>query len=208
MFLPPVFRLDAPEAIAELIAAHSFALLVTAGPEGPEASHLPLLHRPDEGRLLGHLAAANPQSASLRRLAGSGGRALVVFSGPHAYVSPSLYRPGPAVPTWNYLSVQVSGPVALLGDAETAGLLDALTATYEAGRAEPWSTAGQDPAFLAKMRGNVLGFAIATERVEAKAKLSQNRAAADRAGVAAGLAAEPDPAARATADWMTRLGIA
>lgn len=208
MFTPPAFRLEQPAAIAELLATRSFALLVTAGPEGPEATHLPLLHRPQEDRLCGHLAAANPQCESLRRLAREGGRALAVFSGPHAYVSPSLYRPGPAVPTWNYLAVQVSGPVALLEAAETETLLEELVETYEAGRPEPWSSAGQDPAFLAKMRRGVLGFAIATERVEAKAKLSQNRPAEDRAGVAAGLAAEADPEARATAGWMHRLGIA
>lgn len=208
MFLPTAFRLDEPAAVAELMASRSFALLVTAGPEGPEASHLPLLYRPGENRLCGHLAAANPQCESLRRLARDGGRALAVFSGPHAYVSPSLYRPGAAVPTWNYLAVQVAGPVALLDDAETEALLDELVGTYEAGRAEPWSSGGQDPAYLAKLRRAVLGFAIAAERVEAKAKLSQNRSAEDRAGVAAGLAAEADPEARATAGWMRRLGIA
>lgn len=208
MFTPPAFRLDDAAATADLIAGRAFALLVTQGAEGLEASHLPLLHRPAEGRLYGHLAAANPQCESLRRLATAGGRALAVFSGPHAYVSPSLYRPGPAVPTWNYLAVQVSGPVALLDDGETERLLAELTRTYEAGRPEPWSLDGQDPALLARMRRAVLGFALATERVEGKAKLSQNRPEADRAGVAAGLAAERDPEARETAVWMRRLGIA
>ncbi|MEX2628783.1 MAG: FMN-binding negative transcriptional regulator [Tistlia sp.] len=214
MFTPPAFRLDDPESIAALIAGRAFALLVTAGAEGPEANHLPLLHRPavapanpGQGRLYGHLAAANPQCASLRRLAEEGGRALAVFSGPHAYVSPGLYRPGPAVPTWNYLAVQVSGPVTLLDDGETEALLSALTETYEADRPQPWRLDGQDPAGLARLRRAVLGFAIATERVEAKAKLSQNRSAEDRAGVAAGLAAEADPEARETAAWMRRLGI-
>lgn len=211
MFLPAAFRLDDRSAVNRLMAERSFALLVTSGPEGPEASHLPLLHRPGEasstGCLLGHLSAANPQCASLRRLADTGEPALAVFSGPHAYVSPSLYRPGAAVPTWNYLAVQVRGAVTLLGDAETAELLQALTRTYEQGRAEPWELAGQDEAMLAKLRRNVLGFAIALDRVEGKAKLSQNRAAEDRAGVVAGLAAEDDPEARATAAWMRRLGI-
>ncbi len=208
MFVPAAFRLEDAAAIDSLIAAHSFALLVTAGPDGPAATPLPLLHRPDERRLYGHLAAANPQCDELRRLARDGGRALAVFSGPHAYVSPSAYRPGPAVPTWNYLAVQVSGPLTLLDDARTARLLDELTAHHEAGRAAPWSTAGQDAGFLERLRRGVLGFALETERVEGKAKLSQNRPAIDRAGVAASLEAEPHPEAQATAAWMRRLGIA
>lgn len=211
MYTPPAFRLEDPAALDELLRSRAFALLVTLGPEGPEASHLPLLYRPGDAagpaRLYGHLAAANPQCASLRRLAEDGGRALAVFSGPHAYVSPSLYRPGPAVPTWNYLAIHVSGPVALLDDAATEALLAELTRTYEAGRPQPWSLDGQDSGMLARMRRAVLGFAVAAERVEAKAKLSQNRDEADRAGVASGLAAESDPEARETAAWMRRLGI-
>ncbi len=117
--------------ITSLIRDHHFGLLITVGPRGMEASHIPfVLHEAADGfTLSGHLAAGNPQCTAL-----TGGRALAIFGGPHAYVSPSWYRTQPAVPTWDYAAVHVSGGLTLVTDpAETAAMLDALATSDPAG---------------------------------------------------------------------------
>lgn len=209
MYVPDHFCLDDPAAVAELLRAHGFALLVTAGAEGVQASHIPLLldgdlAEPGAARLLGHLARANPQVRELERLAAEGGEALAVFQGPHAYVSPRWYAPGPAVPTWNYLAVHVYGPIRPVGEpVALRALMARLIATYEAGAAEPYALDGQDPDFVARMLRGIYAFELPVARLEAKAKLSQNRSPEDRARVAAAL--EREGAGQATAAWMHRL---
>lgn len=207
MYLPKAFALDDPEVVARLLREEAFALLVTADAEaGIQASHLPLRVAFDTAgapaRVFGHLARANPQCAAIARAAAAGSEVLAVFGGPHAYISPSHYRPGPAVPTWNYLAVELRGRLRLIEEPEAVlAELRGLVGDYEAGRAEPWSLEGQDPDFLAKQLRGILAFELPRPRVAAKAKLSQNRSAEDRAGVLQGLRAE----APALADWMERL---
>jgi len=207
MYLPKAFALEDPEAVARLLREEAFALLVTADAEaGIQASHLPLRVEFDADgaplRVFGHLARANPQCAAIARAAAAGSEVLAVFGGPHAYVSPSLYRPGPAVPTWNYLAVELRGRLRLLEEPEAVlAELRGLVADYETGRAEPWSLDGQAPDFLAKQLRGILAFELREPRVAAKAKLSQNRSPEDRAGVLQGLRTE----APALADWMERL---
>lgn len=207
MYLPKAFALDDPEAVARLLREEAFALLVTAdAEEGIQASHLPLRVEFDTAgapaRVFGHLARANPQCAAIARAAAAGSEVLAVFGGPHAYVSPSLYRPGPAVPTWNYLAVELRGLLRLIEEPDAVlAELRGLVADYEAGRPEPWSLDGQAPDFLAKQLRGILAFELLQPRVAAKAKLSQNRSAEDRAGVLQGLRSE----APALADWMERL---
>ncbi|HSR71788.1 MAG TPA: FMN-binding negative transcriptional regulator, partial [Kiloniellales bacterium] len=117
MYVPEVFALRDSEAIAAVLRDHGFAVLVTPGEAAPTASHLPFLFDPargDHGVLRAHMARANPQWRALERLQAEGGEALVVFQGPHAYVSPRWYGDGPAVPTWNYLAVHVYGRPRLI----------------------------------------------------------------------------------------------
>ncbi|MDJ0971746.1 MAG: FMN-binding negative transcriptional regulator [Kiloniellales bacterium] len=211
MYVPEVFGLDAAAAGA-LVRDNSFGLLVTVSAQGlPQASHLPFLFEAPtgeaagepQGRLLGHLARANPQWHDLAALAAADGKALVVFQGAHGYVSPSWYAPGPAVPTWNYLAVHIYGrPRILEAEPEVAAILDRLVAAHEAGAAKPWSQDGQDPKYLARMRRGIVAFEIPVARMEAKAKLSQNRSAADRRQVIEALEAAQDPEARALAAEM------
>lgn len=204
MYLPKAFALEDPAALARLLRAEPFALLITADAEsGIQASHLPLRVDFDPAgrpaRVFGHLARANPQAEAVARAATAGTEVLAVFSGPHAYVSPSSYQPGPAVPTWNYLAAELRGRPRRIEEPEAVlAELRRLVGDYEDGRPAPWSLAEQDPAFLAKQLRGILAFELLDLEVAAKAKLSQNRSAEDRAGVLQALRAE----APALAAWM------
>lgn len=207
MYVPDHFREDDLPALHAAIAAARLATLVTATAEGLMATPLPLLLAADEGRfgtLYGHLARANPQG----RLAPVG-EALIAFAGPEAYVSPAWY-PGKAethkvVPTWNYVAVHAHGPLEVFDDAaRLRDLLARLTARHEAGRADPWSLADAPEDYIAAMLKGVVGVRIPIARLEGKTKMSQNKSAADRAGVAAGLAASADPRDREVAPLIPR----
>ena len=207
MYVPPAFREDDPEILRALVAASRLALLVSNGPPSPDRSGvpditpLPLLWEGDV--LIGHLAKANPHAAALR----GAGRARAVFLGVEAYVSPGFYpakqEHGRVVPTWNYEAVTAEGPVEILDDPEALrDFVTRLTERHEAPRAEPWAVADAPPAFThAQLRG-IVGLRLRVERLTGKRKLSQNRNAADHAGVVAGLSASDDPRDRATAAAM------
>jgi len=200
MYVPQHFAGD-PAAIEEVVATHDFALLVTTGPGGPEATHLPLLldrSRGEHGVLLGHLARANPHAEAI-----DGREALAIFSGPHAYVSPRWYAAAPAVPTWNYVAVHVHGRARVLRDKERlAELVDRLSRRYEGDT--PWTVAGLPERFLAGMVDAIVGLEIDVARIEAKFKLSQNRPPADRRNVIAELERGGAPGDVALAAAMRR----
>lgn len=207
MYVPDHFREDDLPALHAAIAAARLATLVTATAEGLMATPLPLLLAAEEGplgTLYGHLARANPQG----RLAPAG-EALVAFAGPEAYVSPS-WSPSKAeahkvVPTWNYVAVHAHGPLEVFDDAaRLRDLLARLTARHEAGRAEPWSLADAPEDYIAAMLRGIVGVRVPISRLEGKIKMSQNKSAADRAGIAAGLAASADPRDRDAAPLIRR----
>ncbi|GDX81578.1 transcriptional regulator [Deltaproteobacteria bacterium] len=188
MYRPPYTRADDPAVAYEIADAHPFATLVSTGADGdPQVSHVPLLR--DGDTLVGHLARANPHLHVL------GGRALAIFHGPHAYVSPTWYRtPGTNVPTWNYVTAHFTGRVELLDEEASAQALDTLVQRFEA----EWTT---DAAVRARLVNAIVGFRIVVDRVEAKLKLSQNREHEDAARVAEALRrAEP-----ALSTWMRRV---
>ncbi|MEE8534585.1 MAG: FMN-binding negative transcriptional regulator [Kiloniellales bacterium] len=207
MYVPTPFRLEDPAAIRRVLADFSFALLVTAEDGVPEATHLPFLHEPDpepRGRLLGHFARANPQGRALAEAERRGQEVLAVFQGPHAYVSPSDYGPGPpAVPTWNYVAVHIYGVPRLIDDLDRVrALVTKLTARHEAGRAAPWSPESLDAGRVDGLLRAIQAFEIAITRIEAKAKLSQNRDPEQATRAAAALEAADDPFARETGRLM------
>jgi transcriptional regulator len=168
---------------------HSFALLTSHGEGGLFASHLPLLLDADagpNGHLLGHMARANPQWRDIR------GEAMAIFSGPHAYVSPSWYEEDGTVPTWNYAVVHAYGTFQLV--EERGGLLDILlrtVATYESPRPEPWRFDESAPHFETMLKA-IVGFRIEITRLEGKWKLSQNHPQERRRRVIRALGARPD----------------
>jgi transcriptional regulator len=198
-----------PEAFAERDAAvlhgwlrrFPFALMVTADGGGFEATHLPLWLAAEEGphgTLYGHVARANPH---WRRFDGAA-PALAVFSGPHAYVSPRWYRAA-GVPTWNYVAVHAEGVPRRIDDpAATLALLERLTDAHDG----PGGFAALAPELVSRMRGGVVAFALPIARLTGKAKLSQNRSAADRAGVAAALEAQGEGEASALAALVREAG--
>lgn len=197
MYCPPHFRADPAEALDSLARAPRLGFLVCNGAAAPAVSPVPLLLK--DGALIGHLARANPQAAALA----AAGRAVAIFPGPDAYVSPSFYsskaRHHRVVPTWNYDVVTIEGAATVTDDAAALhAIVSALTDAAEAARDAPWAVTDAPPAFIAGQLKGILGVTIAAETVIAKRKASQNRDAADRAGVRAGLGAG-DAAARAMA---------
>jgi transcriptional regulator len=188
-YVPRHFRHDDREDLEAFVAAHAFGTLVSNSSGGLAVSHLPFLpvKAPDGSlRLAGHMARANDHWKSLE----SAGEVLVIFEGPHAYVSPTWYRNHPAVPTWNYAVVHARGRARLTPPEALPALVDALAKVYEDGRPRPWRMAEQPPEFTARMMPAIVGFEVDVGRLEGKFKLSQNRAAEDVAGVIAALEGE------------------
>jgi transcriptional regulator len=203
VYVPPHFDASDPAWCHALIRREPFGVLVSVDATGaPFATHLPFLVEETPGplgTLLGHVARANPQ---WRQFA-AGGPALAIFAGPHTYVSPSWYGTHPSVPTWNYVAVHAYGVPRLIEDpGRVDALLARLVETHEAGRPAPWRFASLAADYVAGMRRGIVAFEIPIDRLEGKAKLSQNRGAADRARVRAALAADGDPRARAVAALM------
>ncbi|SDY60479.1 FMN-binding negative transcriptional regulator [Pseudomonas sp. NFIX28] len=197
MYLPRAFAEEDLPTLHQLIQDSRLATLVTCGERGLQASHLPLLLNRDQGQygtLYGHLARANPQWQELA----SGAEALVIFQGAETYISPSLYpskaEHGKVVPTWNYEVVHAYGGAEVFEDPQRIReIVSALTQQHEAGRASPWAFEDAPADFMDSMLRAIVAFALPIQRLEGKRKLSQNRTAADFAGVREGLAASADP---------------
>ena len=202
MYVPPAFREDDLAALHGTMREARLANLVTATAEGLVATPLPLLFALEEGpygTLYGHLARPNPQW----RLPPVGD-AMALFMGPDAYVSPAWYAAkrehGKVVPTWNYVAVHAYGQAEFFEDADRLlEVVTRLTDLHERPRAEPWAVTDAPEAFVrAQLRG-IVGLRLPIARLEGKRKMSQNRSAADRAGVATGLAASDRASDRAAA---------
>ena len=209
MYVPKAFSLDDRARVAEVLRAHDFALLVTAPAGMPQASHLPFLYDPDAGEngtLIAHMARANPQWRDFAALAQAGQEALVIFQGPHAYISPRWYGgETPQVPTWNYVAVHAYGLPRVIEDAgEKRAALDRLVTVQEAPQPEPWSTEGLSESYMEGMLRGLVAFEIPVSRLEAKAKLGQNKPAGQLAAATDAVECAKDPLARATGQWMRR----
>lgn len=201
VYLPPAFTEARPEVLIAHIERHDFGLLISHGPAGLVASHIPFLIEREnaELRLLGHLARPNPQVGQLSL----GGEVLAIFSGPHAYISPAWYAGGPAVPTWNYVDVHAYGTLRLIEDDDwLRRFVQRLSDRHEAGNAEPWRMQDLPEPYTTGMMKGIIGLEIAVTRLEGKYKLSQNRPAADRPLIAAALEARGDTDAAAVARLM------
>lgn len=206
MYTPSAFSEQDLLTLQQHIQGTRLATLVTHGKLGLQAIHVPLLLRPGQGpngTLYGHLARANPQWQELAE----GGEVLVIFPGADAYVSPSFYpskaEHGKVVPTWNYVAVHAYGEAEVFDDAERLlNLVSALTDRHEAGRDKPWKVADAPAPYIDSMLKAIVGFALPIQRLEGKRKLSQNRSAADSAGVQQGLAASADSQDQALAQLM------
>jgi transcriptional regulator len=205
MYTPSFNQATGRNVLIEAMRAYSFAILFApqAGAEAaasPTATHLPLVVKDSgpHGLLEGHFAKANPQWTAV-----AGHETLAVFSGPHSYVSPTLYVDPLSVPTWNYIAIHAYGNLQLVEDeAGKNALLEDLIEAHEPPFLERWRGFPVD--FRQNMLSGIVGFRIPIARIEGKFKLSQNRAAAERANVqAAHAAGSPDQ--QALAAWMERL---
>lgn len=187
--------------LASRIAQAPLAVVIAPDRDGrPLVAHAPALIDFDaEGaRLRFHLARANPCADALRAC----GRAVLVFTGPNAYVSPDWYGAPDQVPTWNYASVEAEGPAAALDEAGTTHLLDDLTRFFEARLAPkpPWTRAKMSAGAFHRMLGAIVAFEVRPDRFEGVVKFGQNKSAAARAGVVRALGDHPLATAMAALD--------
>jgi transcriptional regulator len=194
MYRPPHFREERLDVLHAAMRARPLATLVTAGPGGLIANHIPFLIEDggDFGVLRGHLARANEHLADLR----AGTEALVVFQGPDAYVTPSWYatkaESHKVVPTWNYVAAHCWGTPEVFDDPQwLRSQVGRLTVSQEKDRAQPWSVEDAPADYIASQLKGIVGLQIPIARIEGKWKASQNRTDADRVGVAAGLGDHP-----------------
>jgi transcriptional regulator len=203
VYMPPHFRSDDPEIAAELMREHAFATLVSTDDEGfPYVTHLPL-HAERSGdafTIWGHCAKPNPHWRYLQARP----KALAVFMGPHAYLSPQVYPDLARVPTWNYLAVHCQVEARLVeDDFGKDRLLKKLIGDHEPAYAKQWIELGED--FQRKMLAGIVGFELRVTAWQCKLKLNQHRKEAH--GAMRSQYAQGTPDERALARWMDRLGL-
>jgi transcriptional regulator len=202
MYIPNAYREENLETLVAFMRANSFVTLVSVLDGVPHASHIPLVVHVDGGvvTLTGHLARQNPHCQAL-----GAGESLAIFTGPHAYVSPSLYAARESVPTWNYIAVHASGPLRTVtpdDSAQLRSMVERMIDTYEPGYHAQWSELSDK--FRSGMLKGIVGFEMAVARLEGKYKLSQNRSVEDQQRVALSLSASDDPVVAETGAEMER----
>ncbi len=201
MYIPASFHETDLTKQHDFIEQHSFGTLISQHESEPIANHLPFLLNRDvapHGRLIGHMARANSQWQT-----GAGQQVLVIFQGPHAYISPTWYEAQNVVPTWNYIAVHAYGTLRLIEDHNR--LLEIVSRTvqrYESPRPQPWSIDSPEPEFVNKLLASIVGFEIDIERLEGKWKLNQNHPHERREKVVRGLRATARHDEMQIADWM------
>jgi transcriptional regulator len=193
MYLPSHFAERRLDVLHQTIREAGLATLVTTGPDGLDASHLPFLLEPEPspGRLVGHVARANP----VWQVTPPESAALAIFLGPDAYVTPSWYQTkretGRVVPTWNYLAIHAHGRVRFFEERDRLlEVVTRLTDRHEGRRAAPWKVSDAPAEYIEGMLAGIVGVELTVTRLEGKWKASQNRSEADRSGVAEGLELE------------------
>lgn len=202
MFTPDLYRETDLPTLHDLIEAYPFAIMISTRDGAVSPSHLPfVLDRTagPNGTLYAHMSRANPHGS----LIGAGTPALVIFQGPHAYISPNWYGPGDAVPTWDYATVHAHGIATVVEDDDAVRHhLETLIARFEGDGPDAWSMAGQKDSYLDGMQRGIIAFELPIERLEGKFKLSQNRPDSDRKNVADQLLKSARGSDRELADLM------
>jgi|SRR5579863_2548075 transcriptional regulator len=199
MYTPKFNQVSDRTVLLEAMQMYSFAIVL--GPAGElRATHLPLLvkNEGEHGTLLGHFARANTHWSALAGL-----ETLVIFPGPHSYVSPSLYTMPLSVPTWNYIAIHAYGTLSLIEDEESRiGLVEELIQAHDPSYLDHWRS--MPDGYRRTMLAGIMGFRIPISRIEGKFKLSQNRAPEERRNIQAVQAFGGDDQ-RELARWMDRL---
>jgi transcriptional regulator len=203
MYTPDSFKVDEPAQLHAMMRRHPFALLLTANTDNLEATRLPFMidaERGPHGTLLAHMARANHHW----QLFDGRHEALVVFTGPHAYISPSWYAEKVTVPTWNYVTIHAHGRPAIVTDkVRVRTMLERLVSEHEVYVHPPWSTA-QAGDYVQQQLDYIVAFEMQITKLEGKFKLNQNRSRADQEGVVQALSGNDDPLKRELADLMRK----
>lgn len=173
------YAIQSMKEVRRLVQRHGWASLVVAGQEGLQAAHIPCLLDPDQDEggdapelvVLGHTARADPVSAQLYRER----EALLIFQGPNGYISPDWYGEGPFVPTWNFTAVHVHGVPEVLEGDEGFAVLERTVEHFEAARDEPWRLGDEAMMYARRIASGTVPFRLRAARIEAKAKLSQDK---------------------------------
>ena len=184
--------------------ANPFTILVSCTPEGPFATHVPVMVREtgDELVIRGHVAKANPHWKYLEQQT----HCLTIFHGPHAYVSPSNYTTREVVPTWNYGTVHAYGNARVFSaPEELLGVLHQLIPMFEPAYAEQWASLSDT--YRERMLSHIVGFEIAVTKIEAKFKLSQNRSKEEQGNIITSLGSAADTAVSGVAQLMLEQGL-
>lgn len=204
MYIPEFNRVEDRAVPLAFMQANPFAILVSTTDEGPFATHLPILAREVDGQLhlRGHVAKANLHWKSINQDRES----LVIFHGPHAYISPSLYELRESVPTWNYAAVHVYGKgTVFTEEAEMNQFLQELIAEFDGSYAAQWPSLSEQ--YRSRMVQHIVGFEINATRVETKFKLSQNRTKAEQENIIKALGSSSDSAVAGVAALMKDRGL-
>jgi transcriptional regulator len=204
MYVPEYNRIEGRPVALAFMRANPFAILVSSTESGPFATHLPLSVQELEGSMMlrGHVAKANPHWRCLE----SDEQPLIIFHGPHAYISPTLYENRESVPTWNYAAVHAYGAAKLItaeGDLER--LLQEMISLFDQAYLQQWSSLSDE--YRSRMIRHIVGFEIRVTRIETKFKLSQNRTRADQESVIQALQDSPDSASTEVARLMREQGL-
>ncbi|MCX4029302.1 FMN-binding negative transcriptional regulator [Endozoicomonas sp. SM1973] len=206
MFIPKAFEQNDTESLIGLMREYPFATLITVSEaEGIEANPMPLSFIQDEDKqyLQGHIAKAN----SLWKSVNNGSEVLVVFNGPNGYISPNYYptkqETGKAVPTWNYVTVHVSGRLSFIHDADwNRAMIDRLTVEHEAAQKTPWTLNDAPEGYIERMLQAIIGVNVEIFSIIGKWKLSQNQSEKNRNGVINGLLGQEQCDANVMASWV------
>jgi transcriptional regulator len=200
MYTPVRFQESDPQTLFAFMQEHSFAALTSLHQGQLFTTHLPFLlqQRGDQLMLIGHMARANPQWKSFLAQ-----EVLVIFAGPHCYISPTWYKAAPHVPTWNYTAVHAYGTPSLIEDPEAVhAVLRDLVEHFEASEATPWLMELPED-FRQNLQAAIVAFEIPVSRLQGKFKLSQNRTSSERAGVIAALSQKTSDNERGVYQLMT-----
>jgi len=205
VYIPEHFRVRDNTTALAFMRTNPFAILISSSDEGPFATHVPLVIREagDQLYLRGHVAKANPHWKYLEK---NPQNTLVIFQGPHAYISPAHYATREAVPTWNYGTVHAYGKARTFSAAgELLDLLQELIPMFDPDYAGQWASLSS--AYRERMLSHIVGFEITVTKIEAKFKLSQNRTREEQENIIVSLSAAGDSSISGTANLMRTEGL-
>ena len=203
MYIPEFNRIEDQAVAVAFMRANPFAILVSNNDDTPFATHLPVIIAEADGQLLvrAHVAKSNPHWKIIEQQ-----ESLLIFHGPHAYISPSLYELRESVPTWNYATVHAYGRGKILAsDADKQRVLSELISQFDSSYLSQWNSF--DEQYRGRMLNHIVAFEIAVARVETKFKLRQNRTKVEQQNVIQALSENPDPAISGVADLMRQRGL-